>query len=121
MIADVRAQVDLIASLHLEEMFKMEHLERARDQGNRMTHVENAIPHSREHDPVQLRHRMTVIQSLALRAQGLTIKSDMAQYASTRRKETVSSQSPANIAAKEDIYRRQCLVAMINEGGYRSH
>jgi len=54
-----------------------------------------------------------------VRARGLTVKSDMAQDASTRRNDIVSSQSPANAVAEEDIYRRSVGV-VINEGGHSS-
>jgi hypothetical protein len=70
MITDARAQVDLIAALHLES---------ANDQCNRVTHAETAIPHSMAHDSVQLRHRLAAVQRLAFLAQGLTIKTDMAR------------------------------------------
>jgi hypothetical protein len=49
---------------------------------------------------------LALIQTLALHTRGLTAKPDMAQDASTRRNDAVSSQSPANAAAEEDIYRR---------------
>jgi hypothetical protein len=106
MITDARAQIDLIAALHLDALFKMGHLENVGDQSNRVTHSVTAIPHSTQHDSLLLRHRLTVIQSLALRARGLTIKTDMVQKAPTRRFDSVSSQFPANVAAKEDIDRR---------------
>ena len=85
MIVDARAQVDLIAALHLETLFKMGHLENAGDQGDRATHSVAATPHSTEYESSQLRHRLAVIQTLAVRARGLTIKTDMAQQALTRR------------------------------------
>jgi hypothetical protein len=81
MIRDVRAQVDLIAALHLEALFKLRYLENAGDQGNRVAHVKTATLHSKEHDSVQLRHRLALIRSLAVLAQGLTIKTDMVQVA----------------------------------------
>jgi hypothetical protein len=83
MITDARAQVDLIAALRLEALFKRGHIESVA-----------AIPHSAEYDSLQLRHRLAVIQTLAVTARGLTVKSDMAQDASTRRSDTVSSPSP---------------------------
>lgn len=106
MITDARAQVDLIAALHLETLFKMGHLESAGDQSNSATHSETAGPHSTEQDSLQLRHRLAVIQTLAVRARGLTIKTDMAQHESTRRSDAVCSQSPPNAAAEEDLYRK---------------
>jgi len=102
MITDARAQVDLIASLHLEALFKMGHLANAGDQSNRVTHSVAAAPHSTEQDSLQLRHRLAVIQTLAVRAQGLTIKIDMAQDAS-------GGHLP-----------EERVVVMINEGVYRS-
>jgi hypothetical protein len=106
MITDVRAQVDLIGTLHLEALFKMGHLENASDQSNPVTHSVTAVPHSTQYDSLQLRHRLGVIQTLAVLARGLTVKTDMAQDASTRRNDNVSSQSAANAAAEEDIYRK---------------
>lgn len=61
MIAGARAQVDLVAALHLEALFKMGHLENASDQRNSATHSESAGPHSTEQDSLQLRHRLAVI------------------------------------------------------------
>jgi hypothetical protein len=98
MITDACAQVDLIAALHLEALFKMGHLENPSDQSNQVTDSVTAIPHPTEHDSLRLRHRLSVIQSMALRARGLTIKTDMAQEAPTR---TID------------------VVAIINEGGHR--
>jgi hypothetical protein len=94
MIMDARAQVDLIDALHLDALFKMGHLEIASDQSNRVTRSVTAIPHSTEYDALQLRHRLAVIETLAVRARGLTVKTDMAQDASARRNDAVSSQSP---------------------------
>jgi hypothetical protein len=106
MITDARAQVDFIAALHLGALFSVKHLESANDQSNRVTRSVTAIPHSTEYHSLQLRHRLAVIQTLAIRARGLTVKTDMAQDAPIRRNDTVSSQSPANVAAEEDIYRK---------------
>jgi hypothetical protein len=119
MIKDVRAQADLIAELHLDRLFKMGCLDNAGDQSKRVTRSVTAIPHSTEYDSLQIRHRLEVVHTLAVRARGLTVKSDMAQDASTRRNDIVSSQSPANAVAEEDIYRRSVGVA-INEGGHSS-
>jgi hypothetical protein len=105
MIMDARAQVDLIAALQLDSLFKMGRLENAGDQSNRITRSVTAIPHSTQYDSLQLRHRLAVIQGLATRARGLTVKTDMAQDASTGGNDAVSSQSPANTAAEEGIYR----------------
>jgi hypothetical protein len=82
MIMDARAQVDLIAALHLEALFKMGHFD------NPIT----TIAHPTEYDALQLRHRLAVIQTLAVRARGLTVKTDMGTH--QRRNDTVSSQSP---------------------------
>jgi hypothetical protein len=120
MITDARAQVDLIAALHLESLFKKEHLEDAGDQSNRVTHAATAMPHSTEHDSLRLRHRLAVIQSLAVRARGLTIKIDMAQEAPTQRIDSVSSQFPANEAAQGGYRPEECVVATVNEGGHSS-
>jgi hypothetical protein len=105
MIKDVRAQADLIAELHLDGLFNMGYLGNAGGQSKRVTGPVTAVLHSTEYDSLRLRHRLAVIHTLAVRARGITIKTDMAQDASTRRSDAVSSQSPANAAAEEDIYR----------------
>lgn len=46
MITDARAQVDLIAALHLEAFFKMGHLENTGDQSNWIKRSVTAIPQS---------------------------------------------------------------------------
>lgn len=89
MITDARAQADLIAALHLEALFKIGHLESAGDGNNGRTHSVAAIPHSAEFDSLHLRHRLAVVQTLAVRARGLTIQTDMA----------------LNVGPKEDILR----------------
>ena len=94
MITDVRAQIDLIAALHLGAL--------ASNQSDRAIRSVTSIPHSMEQESLHLRHRLAVIQTLAVRARGLTIKTDMAQDESTRRNGTVSSQLPANAAAEEE-------------------
>jgi hypothetical protein len=85
MITDARAQVDLIAALHLEALFKMGYLESAGDQP----------------DSQQLRHRLAVIQTLAMRARGLTLKTDMGQDESTRKNNAISRSHPQT--QQEDI------------------
>jgi hypothetical protein len=94
MITHAREQVDLIVALHLEALFKMEHLENASDQSNRLTRSVTAIPHSTKYESLQLRHRLAVIQTLAIRARGLTVKTDMARDASARRNDIASPQPP---------------------------
>jgi hypothetical protein len=105
MITDARAQVDLIAAFHLKALLKMGQSENAGNQSNLATRAVTAAPHSPEYDSQQLRHRLAVIQTLAVRARGLTVKTDMAKYASTRKNDTLSLQS-ANAAAEEDFHRR---------------
>jgi hypothetical protein len=56
-------------------------LESANDRTDRVTRSVTAIPHSTEYDSLQLRHRLAVIQTLAVRARGLTVKTDMAWVA----------------------------------------
>jgi hypothetical protein len=67
MIKDARSQSELIAALRLESLFKGGYLEDAS---------------SRRDDAVRLRRRLEFIQSLAVRAQGLSLKSDMTKVAS---------------------------------------
>ena len=78
----------------------MGHFDGASDQSNRATHAGTTIPQLKERQAVQLRHRLAVIQSLALRARDLTIKTDMAK-AATHRNDTVSSLRAANAPARD--------------------
>jgi hypothetical protein len=107
MFPDARTQVDLIVALNLEGLFKMGHLGNAGDQSDRLTRSVAPIPHSKEYDSLQLRRRLAIIRNLAVRAPGLTIKTDMAQDASTRRNDDVFSQSSANAAARGGYLRRK--------------
>jgi hypothetical protein len=91
MITDARAQVDLIAALHLEGLFRLGHLEKTSEQSNAVTRSVPEIAHSREYDSLQLRQRLAFIRTLAARARGSIVKIDMAQDASTRSSDTVSS------------------------------
>jgi hypothetical protein len=84
-IKDVCTQVDLIAALHLECLFNLSPLGSARDQSNGTTRIKTGIPHSKSYDAVQLRHRLEFTRGLAVRAQGLNIKIDMAKAASSQR------------------------------------
>jgi hypothetical protein len=67
MIKDARSQGELIAALRLESLFKAGYLEDAS---------------ARHDDAVRLRRRLEFVQSLAIRAQGLSLKSDMAKVPS---------------------------------------
>jgi hypothetical protein len=67
MIKDARSQGELIAALRLESLFKAGYLEAAG---------------TKRDGAVRLRRRLEFIQSLAVRAQGLSLKSDMAKIAS---------------------------------------
>jgi hypothetical protein len=97
MILDARAQVDLIAALKLEALFKLGRLDSVSEQSTAMT-VETEILHSKMHDSVQLRHRLAAIRSLALLAQGRTIKIDMA--ASNHSNEAISWVSGADVSLR---------------------
>jgi hypothetical protein len=69
-------------------------------------HAEAVTPHSQEHDPTQLRRRLAVMQSLALRAQGSTVKTDMARAASTQRCYTPFFARSGNRYGPENIFAR---------------
>jgi hypothetical protein len=99
MILDARAQVDLIAALKLEALFKLGRLDSVSEQSTAMT-VETEILHSKMHDSVQLRHRLAAIRSLALLAQGRTIKIDMAKAASNHSNEAISWVSGADVSLR---------------------
>jgi hypothetical protein len=112
MITDARAQIDLIAALHLEVLF--EGLAKsARGESNRMTRTETAMPHSKRHDSIQLRDRLALIRSLALRAQGLTSKTDIANGAAQQMREAVSSLPAVAVAAQEATLCPQCMFSML--------
>jgi hypothetical protein len=91
---DARAQVDLIAALHLEALFETGDVENTGNQSNLVKRSANAVAHSTEYDSLQLRHRLAVIETLAIRARGLTVKTDMARDASARRNDIASPQPP---------------------------
>ena len=106
MITDARSQGDLIAALHLESVS---------DKGNRPTYIEPAIRYSNEHDTVQLRNRLAFVHGLAVCAQGLTIKTDMAKAASPERHNSDPSRAAANVATWRSYLPEDCVVAMIND------
>ena len=83
MITDAGAQIDLIATLHLETLYRTRRLSASYDS-NPVAHIESAIPPSNEHDAIQLRHRLAAMQSLSLRARGLYITPDNGDAAPTR-------------------------------------
>jgi hypothetical protein len=85
-----RAQIDLIATLHLETLYRTRHLSAGYDS-NRVAHIESAVLQSNEHDAIQLRHRLAAIQSLFLRARGLYITTDIGNAAPTRGNDAVTS------------------------------
>jgi hypothetical protein len=62
MITDARAQIDLIASLHLERLFETAHVKNANDQSNRAARPKTEIPGSTENGSLPLRRRLAVIQ-----------------------------------------------------------
>lgn len=90
MITEARAQIDLIATLHLETLYRARHLSAGYDS-TRVAHIESAIPQSNEHDAIQLRHRLAAIQNLSLRARGLCITTDIGNAAPTRGNDAVTS------------------------------
>jgi hypothetical protein len=99
MVTDARAQTDLIARLHLEALSKPGHLNSDRKQSQGTAQIEPAFPHTSTHDSLQLRDRLAFIRSVALRAQGLTMKIEMAEAGSNRKHEPDSSLSPAEVTA----------------------
>jgi len=118
MITDAPPQDDLIAALHLESLFNVG--QSVGDKRNRATYVEPATHYSNEHDAVQLRHRLEFIQGLALDAQGLSIKTDMAKALSSEKSRAAAFRAAANVATWRTYLSDDCVVAMINDGWHRS-
>lgn len=69
MIKDARSQGELIAALRLGSLFKAGYLEDVRGESDRDA-------------AIRLRRRLEFIQSLAIRARGLSLKSDMTNVSS---------------------------------------
>jgi len=113
MTTDARSQVELIAALHLEGLFKIGHLESVSDHGVQVTQSESVIPYSNELGSTQPRDRLALVQSLAVSAHGLSIKIDKAEVAA-------SSRAAENVATWRTYLSEDCVLAMINDGWHFS-
>jgi hypothetical protein len=89
MTTNLTSQGDLIAELHLESLFN-----------SASTHAEPEVCSPREWDAVWLRHRLALINKLAIDAQGL--------HAAT------------NVADWRTYLPEDCVAAMIKDGWHRS-
>jgi hypothetical protein len=118
MITDARSQGGLIAALHLESLFNAG--QSVGDKSNRATYVEPAIQYANEHDAVQLRQRLEFIRSLAVSAQGLSIKTDMAKAVSLEKSRAAAFRAAANVATWRTYLPDECVVAMVNDGWHWS-
>jgi hypothetical protein len=120
MTTDARSQGDLIAELHLESLFNSKHLGSIGDRNNPAKYAEPAIPLPTEHDTVQLRERLAFVKRLAVRAQGLTIKTGMITAGSVEKSDTAALRAAANVAAWRTYLPEECVAAMIKDGWHRS-
>jgi hypothetical protein len=113
MITDAQSQVDLIAALHLEGLFKMGHLERVGDKSGQVTKAEAVTPYTKEHDSAHLLDRLAFVQSVAVSAHGLSIKMDRAEAAAI-------SRAAENVAVWRTYLSEDCVATMINDGWHFS-
>lgn len=94
MITDALSQGDLIAALHLESLSK----------SGQMPPVADGA--------VQLRRRLAFVEKLAINAQGLSFKTDMATAAASR--------AAAIVADWRTYLPEDCVAAMIKDGWHWS-
>jgi hypothetical protein len=120
MITDARPQGDLVAAPHLDSLFNSGHLGSLGERSNPVTCAEPAIYHPNEDDAVQIRRRLAFVKSLAVRAQGLTIKTDVATAGSIEKSCTATLRAAANVAAWRAYLPEDCVVAMIKDGWHWS-
>jgi hypothetical protein len=120
MITDTRPQGDLAATLHLESLFNSGHLGSLGERRNPLTCVEPAIRHPNEHDAVQRRRRLTFVERSAVRAQGLTMKKDIATAGSIEKSGAATLRAASNIAAWRAYLPEDCVVAMVKGGWHWS-
>jgi hypothetical protein len=120
MITDAKSQGALIAALHLESLFDAGRLVSVGEKSNRATHVRPAIHFSNNNDAAQLRHRLAFIQRLAVRAQGLSFRTDTTSAASPGKSDAATSRAAARVAAWRTYLPEDCVVAMINSGWHWS-
>jgi hypothetical protein len=98
MITDTSSQGDLIAAPHLGSLFDSGHWGSIGDKNNRVRYVEPAIHCPNEYDVARLRHRLIFNTRLAVSAQDLLIKTDMAKAQSIEKGNTATSHAAANCA-----------------------
>jgi hypothetical protein len=115
MITDSRPQGDLVAAPHLESLFNSGHLGSLGERSNSVTRAEPAIYHPNEHDAVQIRRRLAFVKSLAVGAQGLTIKTDLAVAGGA-----ATLRAASNIAAWRVYLPEDCVAAMVKDGWHWS-
>jgi hypothetical protein len=120
MITDARPQGGLVTALHSESLFNSGHLGSLSERSNPVTCAEPAIHHSNEHDAVQIRRRLAFVERLAVRAQGLTIKTDMATAGSIEKSGATTLRAASNIAAWRAYLPEDCVVAMVKDGWHWS-
>jgi hypothetical protein len=120
MITDARPQGDLIAALHLESLFNPRRLGSLGERSNPVSYEEPAIHYPNEHDAVQIRRRLAFVEGLAVRAQGLTIKTDIGTAGSIEKCSTATVGAAAIVAAWRTYLPEDCVVAMIKDGWHWS-
>jgi hypothetical protein len=120
MITDARPDGDVIAALHLESLVNPGHLGSLSERSNPVTCAEAAIHHPNEHDAVQIRSRLAFVETLAVRAQGVTIKTDIATAGSIEKSGAATLRAAANVIAWRAYLPEDCVAAMIKDGWHWS-
>jgi hypothetical protein len=120
MITDARPQGDLIAALHLESLFNPRRLGSLGERSNPVSYEEPAIHYPNEHDAVQMRRRLAFVERLAVRAQALTIKTNIGTASSIEKCSTATVGAAAIVAAWRTYLPEDCVVAMIKDGWHWS-
>jgi hypothetical protein len=108
MITDALSQGDLIAELHLESLFN-----------SGATHAEPEVHFPREQDAVRLRHRLALIDKLAIDAQGLSFKRDQGM-GSIASGSSAALRAAAIVANWRTYLPEDCVAAMIKDGWHWS-
>jgi hypothetical protein len=118
MITDPQAHRRLIAALHWESLFDAGHLEGIGDRSNQVACAQPATLYPKEQGAVRPRGRLASIESLAISARGLSIKTGAASALSID--DVTTARATANVAAWRTYLPTDCVAAMINQGWHRS-
>jgi hypothetical protein len=109
MTTDLASQGDLIAELHLESLFN-----------SGATHTEPEV-HFPKRDALRLRHRLALLEKLAIDAQGLSFKTDSSLAGSMGNGSRAALRAAARVADWRSYLPEDCVAAMINDGWHLSN